>query len=129
MTALGREAISGGDTDAPLSHIELLAMARHVCNAAVEGDADQLHLNLCRLRNALLVHVQAEGSRVTAMREVSRRVVISGQRRLINLIDDLLSAADDGATGCSCIHRSAELTQMLVRQARLEGAVASRSLS
>jgi hypothetical protein len=122
MTSLGREALMGR-ADRPFSHIELLAMSRHVCNAAAESDADQLHLDLCRLRNALVIHVQAESARVNAMSEISRRVVINGQRRLINLIDDLLSAVDDGTTGCPCIRRSAELTQMLVRQARLESAL------
>jgi hypothetical protein len=126
MTSLGREALKE-PADEPFSHIELLAISRHVCNAAAESDADQLHLDLCRLKNALVVHVQAERPRINAMRETSRRILINGQRRLINMIDDLLSVADDGATGCPCIRRSAELTQMLVRQARLESAVTSRS--
>jgi hypothetical protein len=91
----------------------------------MEGDADQMHLALCRLRNELAVHVRAESSRVSAMRDVSCRVVLSGQRRLIELIDDLFSVADDGATGCACVRRSVELTQMLIRQARLERAMGS----
>ncbi len=113
-------------SDEACTHIELLTISRDVRRAAIESDVDQLHLALCRLRNALVTHVRAESPEVAALHAVSRDVVIAGQRRLVRLIDDLLSVADTGEAGCPCMRRSVELTKLLVRQARLESGLASR---
>ena len=103
------------------SHPELLAVARAVRRAAVSDDTDRLHLELCRLRSALLVHVHAEREELSTLPAAEGAVVAEGQRRLLGLLDDLLYVGDDGrAEGCTCLVRAAEVEVELRRQAMLE---------
>jgi hypothetical protein len=104
------------------SHPELLAVARAVRRAAVADDTERVHVELCRLRSDLLVHVHAEREELSSLPAAAGAVVAEGHRRLLGLLDDLLCLGDDGrAEGCGCLVRAAEVEVELRRQAMLEG--------
>lgn len=100
------------------SHLDLFAAAERV-RAAAATDQGELHAQLQRLRTELTVHLREEAPDLRELAPPARRVVARGQRRLLRLVDEMLSAtAHPGA--CSCLARSAELRLQLVRHARLE---------
>lgn len=115
-------------TPAP-SHLELLTVARAVRHAAISDDTDRLHVELCRLRTDLLLHLHAETEALSDLSTAAASVVADGQRRLLGLLDDLLFVSDDGrAEGCCCLVRAAEVEVALRRQARLEALVRDHGL-
>jgi len=112
--------VSGGT-----SHLDLMALAGVIGNAARNDDVDGVHVALCQLRNDLVEHVASESDAVAGMSDAAAGPVRNGHRRLLIFIDDLL-ADPGGVTGCSCVVRAAELRALLMRQIRLEGSLASR---
>jgi hypothetical protein len=118
-----REEVSGSPVPAP-SHLDLLTAARAIRRAAAEGDTEQVHTELTRLRNGLLAHVHAERHFVGSLPPPSARLVGDGQRRLLELVDAVILGADDGRDGgCACLVRAVEVDAALRRQARLERTV------
>lgn len=111
---------------APVSHLELLEAARAVQRIAVVGDADALHDEVCRLRNALISHLHHE--RVDgASDDLGQRLSRHGQQRLLRFIDELLSSTSEGGSDdCTCLVRAAELRALLLRQVKLENRTPSR---
>ncbi len=108
-------------TDRPATHLELLEAARTVQRLAAGGDTDGLHGEVCRLRNALVTHVQHERAADDADTKGSQ-LIQRGQSRLVDFIDELLtSTAEHGPDdACSCLLRAAELRARLLRQVSLE---------
>lgn len=104
----------------PTSHFDLLGVARAVQQAAVEEDLDALHVELSRLRNTLIEHLQAEAGALTRLPDATRQILRHGQRRLLRLLDELLFATAAEDRDCSCLVRAAELRSALAHQARLE---------
>jgi len=105
-------------------HAELLRRSRSVQRAAVEGDADAVHDQLCELRNLLFRHLHDEQARTPASPELHARIVRHGQERLLSFTERLLTGEDE--EGCTCLLRAAELRALLVRQIRLETRVPGR---
>lgn len=108
------------------SHLELLRIADVVQQAALARDEEVLHRSLCRLRSAVVGHLQGEGPGHAALPISTRAVVCGGQRRLLDLVDQLLGSSADGHDGCPCVVRAAELHGALRAQARLETNALSR---
>ena len=106
-------------------HAEPLRRARDVQRAAVDGGVDEVHAELCELRNLLFRHLRAEQAAAPPAADVHARITRHGQERLLTFIERLLAGeADDGS--CTCLLRVAELRAMLVRQIRLESRVPAR---
>lgn len=95
--------------------------------AAAADDIDALHTELGRLRSALADHVRDEVTDLASLTGPTAEVIARGQRQLLALADELLEASAPGSAGrdhqCRCLQRSAELTRVLTRQARLEAGV------
>lgn len=95
--------------------------------AAAADDIDALHTELCRLRSALADHIRNEVTDLASLTEPTAEVVARGQRQLLGLADELLEASAPGSPHpdhqCRCLQRSAELSHLLTRQARLEAGV------
>ena len=102
------------------THLDLLAAAAAVREAAAADDVDRLHTELTRLRNDFVRHLHGEDDGVSRLPGAVPEVVRHGHQRLLRLLDDLLFAAGVDAEGCACLVRSADLEQRLRRQARLE---------
>ncbi|HEY8524668.1 MAG TPA: hypothetical protein VIL48_06890 [Acidimicrobiales bacterium] len=98
------------------SHIGLLAAVRDLGALARDADGETLRAGLRSLRDALVRHMRAEEHVFRRLPPISRRVVVRGQRELIELVDDL--AADPEAPLTRA--RLADLGRRLARQARLE---------
>ena len=113
-------------TDAA-GHLDLLSSTRELRRAAVDADLPAIHDQLAALRSHLLDHLHAEADGVARLPGATPEVVRSGQERILRLLDELLFAADDGATDCTCLLRSAEIEVALRRQAKLEAALLGRS--
>lgn len=111
-----------------VSHLDLLAAARHVQRIAAGGDADALHEEVCRLRNALVAHVHDERAGDPRPDDHTHRLARHGQQRLLRFVDELLcSTSSDALDDCSCLVRAVELRALLLRQVKLENRVMSRS--
>lgn len=109
----------------PPRRLDMLSAARAVQRAATEGDVDVLHDEVCRLRNALAEHAASCGRDDNG--DVRHRLARHGQRRLLHLIDEILSTTQHGADTCTCMVRGAELRSMLIRQLRLESRTSTHS--
>lgn len=117
-----------GPADHPVSHLDLLTAARDVQRIAAEGDADALHEEVCRLRNALISHVHDERAADQRPDDQAHRLARHGQQRLLRFVDELLcSTSEDQVDDCSCLVRAVELRGLLLRQVRLENRIVSRS--
>lgn len=104
-------------------HLELLARTRAVRRAAIEGDMDTVHGELCTLRNVLVQHLRHERDDERPAADLHARVTRHGQDRLLTFVERLLADTDDETAdgGCTCLVRTAELRALLIRQIRLEG--------
>lgn len=101
-------------------HLELLERTRLVRRAAIDGDMDAVHGQLCELRNLLVGHLRVERDVRRPSSDLHARVTRHGQDRLVTFIERLLADThDDGR--CTCLVRTAELRALLIRQIRLEG--------
>lgn len=63
-------------------HAELLRRARDVQRAAVDGGVDEVHAELCELRNLLFRHLRAEQADASPGSDVHARITRHGQIRL-----------------------------------------------
>ena len=104
-------------------HLELLERTRLVSRAAVDGDIDRVHSELCGLRNLLVRHLHHERDRHQPGSDLHARVTRHGQDRLMTLVERLLADTDEKEGPCTCLVRTAELRARLIRQIRLEGAL------
>jgi hypothetical protein len=102
------------------SHLDLLELGRGLRRAATLDDADSVHGGLCELRNALVEHVRAEAEAFAELSEASAAIIVAGQRRVLELLDQLLLDATDQDVACGCVVAAAEVEAALQRQARLE---------
>ena len=102
-------------------HLELLGRTRLVRQAAVDGDMDRVHGELCELRNALVRHLHDERDLERPASDLHARVTRHGQDRLLTFVERLLADTDDEEGRCTCLVRTAELRSLLIRQIRLEG--------
>jgi hypothetical protein len=105
------------------SHVDLLAMARAVRRAAVNGPGEALRAELSRLRTGLVRHLLAEERPLSRLDGAVGRVTREGQERLLALVNDVLGSTEDDDGTCNWIVRTAEFELRLRRQARLESAV------
>ncbi|MDZ7674788.1 MAG: hypothetical protein U5K30_06960 [Acidimicrobiales bacterium] len=108
-------------------HLQLLDAARAVQQAATADDMDELHHEVCRLRNALVERL-ADTDIDAEAHEAQHRLAAHGRQRLLQFLDDVLFATHDEPDSCPCLVRSAELRSMLVRQLRLEASGMRRGL-
>ena len=102
------------------SHLELIALASEIHDAARAANVDQVHTSLCRLQNALMAHVHAERQHMAQLTQPARTVLIDGQTRLLRRIDRLLFDSVETGDGCSCIGEALDLARHLARQAKHE---------
>lgn len=101
------------------SHVDLLHHADAIQGAALRHDEADLHQRLCRFRTAIVEHLHQESAVHTSLPPATRTVIAEGQRRLVRLVEDLLTSGD-AEEACPCVTRAAELHHALVVQARLE---------
>lgn len=112
----------------PVTHLDLLNASRDVQRLAAGEDADALHDEVCRLRNALVAHMHDERAADKRLDDQTQRLARHGQQRLLRFVDELLcSTSEDQVDHCSCLVRAAELRMLLLRQVRLENRIVSRS--
>jgi hypothetical protein len=86
----------------PPSHLDLLAAARALRRAAVDGDPDIVHAELWRLRTQVMQHHHAEHDPVSSLTGALGQPVRDGQQRLLRVLGELLfgvEADDDTCTG------------------------------
>jgi hypothetical protein len=86
----------------PPSHLDLLAAARALRRAAVDGDPDIVHAELPRLRTQVMQHLHAEHDPVSSLTGALGQLVRDGQQRLLRVLGELLfgvEADDDTCTG------------------------------
>jgi hypothetical protein len=111
----------------PASHLDLLAIARQIRQAAATDDRERLHAELARLRAALVHHIHAEDGQFDALSRAAADMARDGQRRLLRLLSGMLFGTADGADGdCNCLVRAAEIELTLGRQAILEATLLRR---
>jgi hypothetical protein len=103
----------------PGSDLDLLGTARAIQRAAVSDDLDRLHVELSRLRTALVEYLHATGDG-THLSDTTHQVVRQGLERLLRFTDDLIFVTAEHDVDCTCLVRAAELQSLLTRQARLE---------
>ena len=114
------------DPERHASHLDLLRIASSVRRRSVLGDTEGLHAELARLRTELVLHLHAEQDQLARVRGASGTVAREGQRRLVALLDELLTDSSGDGADCNCLLRAAEIEVALGRQARLEQAVLGR---
>ena len=103
-----------------ISHLDLLAAAREIDQAALAHDVDGVHRGLCALRNLLQRHLQLEASRFDDLPPAAAEAIRNGQRRLLAAVDELLARSERAEGSCRCLDRAMHLKALLVRQAQLE---------
>ena len=115
------------------SHLELLGRARQLAgharalqDASDSDRVDDLHDELCALRNALVAHVHDEERELRRLSPAARQAIADGQRRLLHQVDAIMSHAVAGGADCDCVGRSAQLVSALATQARVEAGVLAR---
>lgn len=109
-----------------VSHLDLLAIARDMRDAATEENTRGLHSALTRLRAALLEHVANEQDDLAALSDSTALIARNGQRRLLALVTDVLFSGSDAGADCNCVVRAVEIDVALRRQARLEAILGCR---
>lgn len=106
----------------PPSHLDLLAAARALRRAAVDGDPDIVHAELWRLRTQVMQHHHAEHDPVSSLTGALGQPVRDGQQRLLRVLGELLFGVEADDDTCTGIVRAAEVELLLRRQAKLEAA-------
>lgn len=103
----------------PLSHEQLLTLARKTAAAAGDGDRDRLRAAGHRLSDALADHLDAERAELEGLAGEQADALLRGQGRVVELLDELLAAT--GTAGARCWEPLAqELVAHLVIQASKE---------
>lgn len=103
----------------PLSHEQLLTLARKTAAAAGDGDRDRLRAAGHRLSDALADHLDAERAELEGLAGEQADALLRGQGRVVELLDELLAAT--GTSGSRCWEPLAqELVAHLVIQASKE---------
>lgn len=103
-----------------MTHLDLIAMARSLRDTVVDGETEQVHRDLARLRNAIVEHIRVERqTAMTAAPSPSSFVISSGQDRLLALLEKAMVDTHVSG-GCNCIVQAAEIEIALRRQATLE---------
>lgn len=115
------------------SHLALLARARRLADharalqlASDAADVEDLHGELCALRNALVAHVHEEADELRQLSSAVRAAIAEGQRRLLHQVEAIMADAAVGGASCDCVGRSAHLVGALAAQARVEAGVLAR---
>lgn len=103
-----------------ISHLDLLAAARQIDQAALAHDVDGVHRGLCELRNLLGRHVQLESSCFDDLPPAAAEAIRNGQRKLLEVVDELLVRSERDEGSCRCLDRSMHLKALLLRQAQVE---------
>jgi hypothetical protein len=103
----------------PGSDLDLRGAARAIQQAAVDDDLDRLHLELSRLRTALVEHLHGVDDE-HHLSDTAHQIVRQGLERLLRFVDELIFVTDGHDKDCTCLVRAAELQGLLTRQARLE---------
>jgi hypothetical protein len=73
----------------PLTHDELLTLARKVQAAAHDNDAHRLAYARVRLAGALTTHLEAEHEALERVPEPQRELLARGRHRLVHLLSEL----------------------------------------
>ena len=109
-------------------HLDLLAIARRARSAVEHDDTEGLHVELTRLRSAVMDHVRAERAQLEALPDSAAAVALNGQRRLLRLLAEALfePANRGGGERCNCLVRAAEIELAVRHQAKLEAALLRR---
>lgn len=108
------------------THLDLLETARALRRAMLDEDTDRVHRLLCRLRADLVDHVHGERRHLPSTGASVSSVVLVGQERLLELVDEVLLGVDRDAQACNCLLRSVEIDVALRRQVHLEARVLDR---
>jgi hypothetical protein len=106
-----------------ISHLDLLARTRALQAAAMRDDPETFRAELARLRTDLADHLQGERATLAPLPSITQRVVTRGQQRLLELVDQLVTATGEQNASYPSLIRSVALTRELSRQARLEAAL------
>jgi hypothetical protein len=101
------------------SHQDLLDAAATLRRCAIDDDADQFEQQLLHLKALIVEHLRSEEGYLTNVTDPTRALVEYGQRRLLNILEQLLHTAAD-AVEASPMVDSTTLAIALRRQARLE---------
>lgn len=105
------------------THLDLVETAHALRQAMLDDDTDEVHRLLCQLRADLVAHLRGERRRLHSAAEPVGAVVLDGQERLLELVDDVLLGADEDPQACNCLVRAVEIEVALRRQIRLEAHV------
>ena len=103
-----------------IDHEALLTLARKSQAAASDGDPDRVEAASLRLLEAFHIHVRAEQPALMQLPPGDARIVIRGQRRVIDAIVDLIIAAGSDSP-CNCARLSEDLITRLTLQSDDEG--------
>lgn len=96
----------------PLTHEDLLTLARKVEAAAHDGDRERLETATLHLFEGLVTHVGAERASLLALAPAESRLLERGQQRVVELLVEL--AADVQMPGpCRCEAVAQELLARL----------------
>ncbi len=107
--------------DRSLSHEELLTLARKTEMAAREGDRGRLEAATLGLREALLAHLAAERPALLQLPVGQSEVLLGGQQRLVDLLDELGAVA--AGEPCRC----GDVAQLLVAELTMQADAERRS--
>jgi hypothetical protein len=77
----------------PLTHEQLLTLARKVQAAAHDADPERLEFSRLHLVEALTAHLDAEHEALSRLPEPQREVLARGQRGLVDLLGRLAQPA------------------------------------
>lgn len=77
----------------PITHEDVLTLARKVAGAAHDEDHDRLEVAVPRLFEALLHHVGDELRDLVALEPAERRRMLRGQQRILDRLMDLALAS------------------------------------
>ena len=100
----------------PLTHEQLLTLARKVQAAAHDGELVRLEFSRLRLVEELAAHFEAEHEALSRLPEPQGAVLAQGQRRLVDLLGRLARPAK-GQPLPHWSHAADELLDCLGRQA------------
>lgn len=107
--------------DRSLSHEDLLTLARKTEIAAREGDRSRLGAAALGLREALLVHLDAERPALLQLPVRQSGMLLGGQQRLVDLLGELGAAGTDEPSRCG------DVAQLLVAKLTMQADAERRS--
>ncbi len=106
--------------DSEPEDLDLVEMARSMRSAVIDDDIDEVHRLLDEIRHGLIDHMATIRLRMSDPDAVISVIVRQGHRRLLRLVETVTATIGEDPRQCSCIVRSVEIEDGLLRQAALE---------